>query len=68
MMTFLAAQGTVLSVQKYALADVDLHVAVGCLRTLARAVAKGALRVRQLDDSLAGAHRAVFCLHHKAYH
>ena len=68
MMAFLAAQGTVFSVQKYALADVDLHVAVGCLGALAGASAKGALRVRQLDDSLPGAHGAVFCLHRKAYH
>ena len=67
MMAFLAAYRAVLSVEDYALANVDLHVALGRRSALARSVAKWALRICYLDCALAGAYRAVFCLHHTRY-
>lgn len=67
MMALFATDRTVLPVKEYALADVDLHVALGSPRALARSVAKGALGVRKLYDALPGADRAVLCLHHIRY-
>jgi hypothetical protein len=66
-MATLATDGTVLSVQEYALADVHIHVRLGCLGALAGAVAEGALRVGELDNTLSRTDRAVLCLHHTRY-
>jgi hypothetical protein len=64
MMATLAAQRAVFPVQEYALADVRLHVALGCMGVLASAVAERALRIGYFDRALACAHGAVFCLSH----
>jgi len=40
---FLAADRAILSVEKNTLANVDLHITVGCLGAFACTVAKGAL-------------------------
>jgi hypothetical protein len=44
-MAFLAAQRAVLPVEEYALANVRLHVTLGCLCKFAGAIAKGTIRI-----------------------
>jgi hypothetical protein len=68
MVAFLAAQRTVLPVEEYALANVDLHVAFSSPRLFTGAVAKRTLRIGQFDRALARAYRTVPHLHHDAYH
>jgi hypothetical protein len=58
------AYRAVLSVQKYALANVDLQITLGRVRAFAGSVAKGTLRIGYLDGALAGAYGALFGLHH----
>jgi hypothetical protein len=67
MMAFLAADGAVLPVKEYALADMDLHVTFCRSARLACTVAERALRVGDFDDSLACTHGTVFRLHHMRY-
>jgi len=63
-MALFAAYRAVLSVQKYALANVDLQITLGRIRAFAGPVAKRALRIRYLDSALAGAYGTLFGLHH----
>lgn len=67
MMAFLAANRAVFPVKKYALADVDLHIAFRCLAGFTSTVAERALRLGYLDNPLSSTYLTVFRLHHTRY-
>ena len=60
MMTFLATKWAVLSVKKYALANMRLHIAFSCSGELASTVAERATGVGNLNRTPSAAKRAIF--------
>lgn len=59
MVAFLAAERAILSVEKYALADMRLHVALGGRGGFTSTIAEGTIRIGNLYQTPARTDRAV---------